>query len=67
MRQYVCDFCGKKIPIGTGITYVKVDGTELHFCSMKCKKNMLVLKRDPRKYKWTTKHVKGVKIKRKRK
>ena len=30
----------------------------------KCKKNLLVLKRDPRKLKWTKKYVKGgIKVK----
>ena len=40
------------------------NGTVLWFCSSKCKKNMLVLKRDPRKLKWTKKYVKGgIKVK----
>jgi len=37
----------------------KNDGTVLWFCSAKCKKNMLELKRDPRKLKWTKKFEKG--------
>jgi large subunit ribosomal protein L24e len=37
----------------------KNDGNILWFCSAKCKKNALVLKRDPRKLKWTNKYVKG--------
>ena len=42
----------------------KNDGTVLWFCSAKCKKNMLELKRDPRKLKWTKKYVKGgIKVK----
>ncbi len=39
--------------------YVKDDGTIYFFCSSKCRKNMLKLKRDPRKLKWTKKYVKG--------
>ena len=37
----------------------KNDGSILWFCSSKCRKNALVLKRDPRKLKWTKKYVKG--------
>jgi large subunit ribosomal protein L24e len=37
----------------------KNDGTIQWFCSAKCKKNALILKRDPRKLKWTKKYVKG--------
>ena len=43
---------------------VKNDGTVFWFCSSKCKKNMLVLKRDPRRLKWTKIYVKGgIKVK----
>jgi len=38
--------------------YVKNDGSVLYFCSSKCRKNMLILKRKPEKYKWTTYYVK---------
>ena len=54
-----CKFCGNNILLGCGTIFAKNDGTILSFCSSKCKKNMLVLKRDPRKLKWTTKYVKG--------
>lgn len=44
--------------------FVKNDGTIQWTCSAKCKKNLRVLKRDPRKMKWTSKHVKGgIKVK----
>lgn len=39
--------------------YVKIDGTILWFCSRKCRISMLEFKRDPRKFKWTKKYVKG--------
>jgi large subunit ribosomal protein L24e len=43
---------------------VKNDGSVFWFCSSKCRKNMLVLKRDPRRLKWTNKYVKGgIKVK----
>lgn len=38
---------------------VRNDGSILYFCSAKCKKGMLKLGRDPRKFKWTKKYVKG--------
>jgi len=50
-----CTFCKKEIPKGTGTMYVKNDGKIFHFCSSKCDKNMLKLKRKPVKQKWVTK------------
>ncbi len=47
-----CSFCNKEIPKGTGIMYVKKDGTIYYFCSKKCEKNMLKLKRKAKKLKW---------------
>ena len=54
-----CNFCGKDIKKGSGKIFVKDNGQVLNFCSMKCEKNMLVLKRDARKFKWTSFFVKG--------
>lgn len=48
-----CDFCKNRIEQGTGKLYVKKDGKMLHFCSSKCEKNTLKLKRKPRTTKWT--------------
>jgi len=42
----------KEIEEGRGIMYVKRDGTVYYFCSSKCEKNMLKLRRNPRKVKW---------------
>jgi len=39
---------------GKGMMYVKNDGTIYWFCSSKCRKATLYLKRDARKLKWTT-------------
>ncbi len=50
-----CSFCGKTIEKGTGKMYVKTNGQVYWFCSSKCEKNFLKLKRDPRKIKWTEK------------
>lgn len=48
-----CSFSGEEIPKGKGMMYVKKDGTVFHFCSSKCKKNFLKLKREGRRKKWT--------------
>ena len=58
VTQYTCSFCGETFPKGKGMLYVKSDGSILYFCSSKCRKNMLILKRDPKKYKWTAFYVK---------
>jgi large subunit ribosomal protein L24e len=58
VTQYTCSFCGVAFPKGKGMLYVKNDGSVLYFCSSKCRKNMLILKRKPEKYKWTTYYVK---------
>ncbi|MDD2411116.1 MAG: 50S ribosomal protein L24e [Candidatus Methanomethylophilaceae archaeon] len=52
-----CSFCGTEIEPGTGKMYVKRDGTVLFFDSNKCYKNMVELKRVPRKTAWTQKAV----------
>ena len=48
-----CTFCGSEIEKGTGKMYVKADSTTYYFCSSKCEKNMLKLKRIPRNVGWT--------------
>ena len=64
MLEKPCRFCDRSVAKGSGTMGAKNDGTVLWFCSSKCKKNALVLKRDPRKLKWTKKYVKGgIKVK----
>ena len=48
-----CSFCDNPIPKGTGTLYVKKDGTLFYFCSSKCRKNALLMKREGRRQKWT--------------
>ena len=48
-----CSFSGDEVQKGTGLMYVKKDGTVYYFCSCKCKKNFLKLKSEGRKKKWT--------------
>jgi large subunit ribosomal protein L24e len=47
-----CSFCGVDFFQGQGITLFRNDGTSENFCSSKCRKNSIVLRRDPRKLKW---------------
>jgi len=56
----VCSFCGSDIPPGTGKMFVKKDGAIFYFCSSKCQRNQLKLKRVPRRVRWTKKYVKQV-------
>lgn len=53
MEVNKCSFCGDKLESGTGKMFVKRDGTIFYFCSSKCEKNLLKLKRNPKKTKWT--------------
>ncbi len=55
VRIFKCSFCSKDMAVGSGMMYIKNDGTILRFCSSKCRKNMLKLKRVPRHLKWSSK------------
>ncbi|MCD6510070.1 MAG: 50S ribosomal protein L24e [Thermoprotei archaeon] len=57
LRLHRCSFCGRPIQPGKGMIYVRNDGTILRFCSSKCRKNMLNLRRNPRKLKWTQRYM----------
>ncbi|MBS3134911.1 50S ribosomal protein L24e [Candidatus Woesearchaeota archaeon] len=48
-----CSFCGKGIEKGTGKMFVFNSGKVFYFCSSKCEKNMLKLKRKPHQTRWT--------------
>ncbi|MGM5479913.1 MAG: 50S ribosomal protein L24e [Nanobdellota archaeon] len=48
-----CDFCGTKIPEGTGKLFIKKDGALFHFCSSKCQKSMMKRKFKARITPWT--------------
>lgn len=48
-----CSFCGKFLESGTGKMYVEKEGAVYFYCSNKCEKNSMKLKRNPRKVKWT--------------
>lgn len=55
VKMQKCSFCGRDIEPGTGMMFVRNDGTVLWFCSSKCRKSLVEMKRDPRKLKWTSK------------
>ena len=55
MEERKCSFCNRNIESGTGKIYAKKDGTVYYFCSSKCEKNMVGLKRVPRRIEWAIK------------
>lgn len=52
-RPRRCSFCGDEFPAGTGLMYVRNDGTILWYCSSKCRKSSVDMRRDSRRLKWT--------------
>ena len=52
VEERTCDFTGQSIEPGTGIMYVRADGTVLHFVDSKAEKNYLK-GREARDLKWT--------------
>ena len=60
-----CAFCGTQIEKGTGKLFIYNSGKSDYFCTNKCEKNLLVLKRKPLKIRWTEayrkEHKKGLK------
>ena len=50
-----CSFCKTEIPKGSGTLFIKNTGKSFWFCSKKCEKNQLKLKRNPTKRKWSAK------------
>lgn len=56
VTKKVCSFCGNEIEPGTGLMFVKNDGSILWFCSSKCFKNFK-LGRDPKKLAWTKYYI----------
>lgn len=51
-----CSFCGEVLEKGSGILFVKRDGSLLYLCSNKCRKNF-EMGRKPEKLKWTKKEA----------
>ena len=51
-----CSFCAREIEPGTGMMFVKRDGTVYHFCTSSCRKQQLHLHRVGHHFKWTRAH-----------
>lgn len=52
-----CSFCGDPIEPGTGKQHIKNSGKVFHFCTSKCKKNMLDLDRKAVETRWTKRYA----------
>jgi len=50
-----CSFCKQNYEFPRGLTLVLNDGNIIYFCSGKCRKNMLHLRRDNKKVNWVRK------------
>jgi large subunit ribosomal protein L24e len=48
-----CSFCADEIEPGTGMMFVKRDGSVFHFCTSSCRKQQLHLHRVGHRLKWT--------------
>ena len=57
----VCSFCKKTYQVPRGLTVFTFDGRTIYYCSSKCRKNNLKLKRDPKKVNWIRKDKNRVK------
>ncbi len=51
-----CSFCGDPIEPGTGKQHIMNTGKVFHFCSNKCKKNLLNLGRKAVETRWTKRY-----------
>ena len=60
LKTRKCSYCGKEIEPGTGMLFVQRAGSVLYFCSNKCKKSQLNMKRDPKKLKWTERYERKI-------
>jgi large subunit ribosomal protein L24e len=52
-----CSFCAEEIEPGTGLMFVKRDGSVFYFCSGTCRKHQLELHRVGHRLKWTRAHA----------
>lgn len=48
-----CSFCGRDEKSYKGLHLIRNIGVVNYFCSSKCRRNMIKLGRDKRKFKWT--------------
>ncbi|MDH7593528.1 MAG: 50S ribosomal protein L24e [Methanomicrobiales archaeon] len=52
VESRICSFCGRGVEPGTGMMFVRKDGTIYYFCDTKCRRNH-ELGRVPRRVRWT--------------
>jgi len=64
VKAVKCSFCGNEIARGTGKIYATKEGNVSYFCSGKCEKNSLKLKRSKERTKWTLSYhkEKGIRL-----
>lgn len=58
-ERRICSFSHEEIEPGTGMMFVKKDGSVMWFKDSKARKNALKLRRNPRRLKWTQRYEKG--------
>ena len=58
-ERRISSFTHEEIEPGTGMMYIKRDGSVFWFKDSKSRKNMLKLNRNPRRLKWTRRYEKG--------
>ncbi|MFP3309439.1 MAG: 50S ribosomal protein L24e [Acidilobus sp.] len=51
-KEATCAFCGRPVEPGTGRMYITERGEILWYCSSKCYKSAIKLRRNSRKLKW---------------
>lgn len=61
MEQRVCSFCGSPLEPGTGLMFIKKDGTVYYFNSKRCQTSLLKQGRLARRIKWTRHYPRGAK------
>lgn len=59
MEQRVCSFCGQALEPGTGLMFIKKDGSVYYFDRKRCKRSLLDFGRLARRIKWTKHYPRG--------
>ena len=59
MEQRVCSFCGNPLEPGTGMMFIKKDGSVYYFDRKRCQSSLLTKGRMARKFKWTKHYPRG--------
>jgi large subunit ribosomal protein L24e len=59
MEQRVCSFCGNPLEPGTGMMFIKKDGSVYYFDKRRCKLSLLDFGRLNRRTKWTRHYPRG--------